>query len=52
MALIQFPYTNYNDLNLDWLLNEMKSLLERVAYIEEVLGIEHETEDEEDSEVL
>ena len=51
MALIQFPYTNFHDLNLDWLLNELKELEARVSYIEELLEIEPET-DESEEEVL
>ena len=30
-----FPGTNLNDLNLDWLIEEMKALEQRVAALEE-----------------
>lgn len=29
----QFPYTNFHELNLDWILNNMKEVMEKVARI-------------------
>lgn len=31
----EFPYTNTNDINLDWLIEVVKNLYERVADLEE-----------------
>lgn len=31
----QFPYTNYHDLNLDWIIEALKELDERVKALEE-----------------
>lgn len=31
----EFPYTNIGDINLDWIINEIKSLEERVTALEE-----------------
>lgn len=31
----QFPYTNYHDLNLDWIIEALKELNDRVTDLEE-----------------
>lgn len=31
----QFPYSDFHELNLDWLLAKTKSLIERITYLEE-----------------
>lgn len=33
-----FPGTNLNDLNLDWLLEELKDLEQRVEALEEIVN--------------
>lgn len=39
MAFEQFPYTNFHDLNLDWILQEVKTLSEKVDQITaDILG--------------
>ena len=39
MAFEQFPYTNFHDLNLDWILNEVKRVSEAVdKWSDEVLA--------------
>ena len=47
MAYMQFPGTNYNDLNLDWILKQVKQLTARVESLEERVDA-LEGEDEED----
>ena len=34
----QFPYTNFHELNLDWILGQMKNVEEYVKNIEGVIG--------------
>lgn len=33
--LDSFPYTNFQELNLDWIIEKLKELEERVAALEE-----------------
>ena len=42
----QFPYTDFHELNLDWILNKMKELENTTSYlVEEFSKIEVLTED-------
>lgn len=34
----EFPYTNTGDINLDWLITEVKALEERVTALEEQIN--------------
>lgn len=36
--LPDFPGTDLNDLNLDWLIEEMKNLEQRVQALEEIIN--------------
>lgn len=36
--LPDFPGTNLNDLNLDWLIEEMKNLEQRVKTLEDIIN--------------
>lgn len=39
----QFPYTNYHDLNLDWIIEALKELNDRVTDLEaRVTALEEE----------
>lgn len=45
MALYpELPFTNFTDLNLDWIIEKLKDLEERVEALEEAVGIEAEVE--------
>lgn len=37
----EFPYTNVTDINLDWIIQELKALEERVTALEEAAGGEN-----------
>lgn len=45
----QFPFTNFHQENLDWMLNNMKSLDERVEAIESHTGASKDYVDEQDA---
>ena len=34
----EFPYTNLGDINLDWILDTLKQLDERITALEEIIN--------------
>ena len=55
MTMVSYPYSNFQDLNLDWILDEIKALKDQVEDLEErVEALEPQAEtplDEDDTEV-
>ena len=35
MTMVSYPYSNFQDLNLDWILDEIKDLKEQVDTLDE-----------------
>ena len=48
--MMKFPGTNYNDLNLDWILKEIKELREEFEELREQVLPQDDTEETDDTE--